>query len=90
MATAREVAEWMLKALQTHHELYQDDAAYQIEGLFGSEFIYENENGNPAIDRRVLKEFRALTEDTVVWDRGERFWRCRDPSDPKGSRLADE
>jgi hypothetical protein len=35
--------------------------------------VYENENGNLAINRQVLKEFRKLTEKTVVWERGVRY-----------------
>lgn len=35
----------------------------------GPEFIYENDNGNPAIDKRVLRAFRKASGDTVVWDR---------------------
>lgn len=52
-----------------------------ISDKFGNEFTYTNENGNPAIDRRVLKEFRKLTGDTVAWDRWEFAWRKRTADD---------
>jgi hypothetical protein len=51
---------------------------------FGSDCVYENENGNLAIDRKVLSEFRKLTTDDVVWERGERLWRRREDYDPEG------
>jgi hypothetical protein len=40
---------------------------------------YMNANGNPAISKQVLKEFRALTDGTLVWERGERAWRPAKP-----------
>lgn len=89
MAMPEHVARWMLEQLQAKRELYQEDVVYEIERKFGAQFVYENENGNPAIDRRVLREFRKLTEDTVVWERGERFWRFRQTGDEAGHRQVD-
>ena len=89
MSSALDVATWMFGRVQRDGELYQDDAAAEIEAKFGKRFIYENENGNPAIGREVLKHFRQLTERTVVWERGERYWRKRESSDPKNKRQAD-
>ncbi|MDA2937028.1 hypothetical protein MYX75_02035 [Acidobacteria bacterium AH-259-A15] len=88
MPTPREVAEWMLQELKRQESLYQEEAVYEIEHKFGAEFVYENENGNPAISRKVLKEFRELTEETVVWERSERMWRFRESYDSAG-RLAE-
>ena len=60
------------------------DIPYEIARRFGEEFTYHNENGNLAIDRRVLKAFRKLTGDSVVWERGERLWRRREGYDQVG------
>jgi hypothetical protein len=68
--------------------LYQEDAVYEIEQKFGSAHVYENENGNPAISRKVLNEFRKRTQKNVVWERGERMWRRRESGDAPG-RQAD-
>jgi hypothetical protein len=46
--------------------MYQETVVYEILDRFGEEFVYDNENGNLAIARPVLKEFRKLTEDSVV------------------------
>jgi hypothetical protein len=54
--------------------LHQQEAVAIIEEEFAGEFIYENENGNLAIDRRVLREFRKLTENTAAWDRWDKSW----------------
>jgi hypothetical protein len=67
-------------------ELHQADAADGIAKRFGQEWIYENDNGNPAVDRRVLKAFRRVTGDTVVWDWWEFCWRRRSPSDAPGRK----
>jgi hypothetical protein len=56
----------MFEKLQPDTELFQEEAIEEIESKFGAEFVYENENGNLAINRQVLKEFRKLTEKTVV------------------------
>jgi hypothetical protein len=82
--TPGDVAQWMRDELDRTGSLRQAYAAAEIESEFGPEFIYENENGNPAIDERVLREFRELTEDDVIWDRWEYKWRYRQPDDAPG------
>ena len=84
MSEVRDVAQWMLQRLHENGELYQDEAVDEIERNFGSAFVYENENGNPAIDRGVLREFRRLTGESVVWERGEQLWRRRSTDDEDG------
>jgi hypothetical protein len=89
MATAQEVAQWMVEKIHKDGVLYQDEAATAIADKFGEKFTYINDNGNVAISRAVLKEFRKLTEKYVVWERGERMWRERGIFDEKGKRQAD-
>jgi argonaute-like protein implicated in RNA metabolism and viral defense len=83
--TAKDVAAYMKSLLEESKFLYQEVVVYQIKKQFGSDFVYDNENGNLAIDRRVLKEFRSITPD-VVWEREERCWRRRQKHDKPGSR----
>ena len=83
-ATSEAVAQWMLAQVESDGDLYQDDAASRIEEEFGQEFIYENENGNPAISKLVLQVFQKISEETVVWERGERMWRKRESYDDPG------
>lgn len=89
MASAKEVAKFMLEQLEKEKYLYQESVVYDIDKKFGERFVYMNDNGNLAIGRDVLKEFRKLTEETVVWERGERLWRKREAYDTIGSRQAD-
>jgi hypothetical protein len=86
-ANAKTVAAWMLRELEDSNWLYQEMAVYKIRSKFGSEFVYQNQNGNLAISPAVLKEFRRLTEGTVVWDRSGRMWRKRRPHDPEGRQV---
>lgn len=89
MALAKDVAEYMLKQLKEVNYLYQEVIVYKIRDDFGDEFVYINQNGNLAIDRKVLKEFRKLTENEVIWERGERLWRKRESYDPPNRRQVD-
>ena len=84
MATPRQVAEWMVERLSQEELLYQEVAVFGIQKEFGDEFIYYNQNGNLAISREVLAEFKELTKKTVVWERGQRLWRVRRDFDPRG------
>jgi hypothetical protein len=78
---AQKVAKWMLEELKRQHKLHQDTLVYEIAQKFGSQFTYDNENGNLAIRRDVLAAFRELTKDSVVWIQEDRYWRMRAPGD---------
>ncbi len=86
---AVDVAYWMLDQITKKRELYQNEVVYLIEDKFGPQFVYENRLGNAAISREVLKEFRKLTKETVVWYRSELCWRIRSADDPKVGRLVE-
>jgi hypothetical protein len=82
--TVEDVAQWMAEQVREHDELLQSDVITAIEDRFGCQFMYENANGNSAIDPTVLIEFKRLTEEDVVWERGERLWRLRNKLDEPG------
>ncbi len=98
-ASAKDVAKRMLELLEDSDasptipprskELDQQDAVNMIHREFGDGFLYENANGNLAIAESVLDEFRELTGDSVVWERGGLYWRKRTPHDPAGRRQID-
>ena len=73
--TAFDVAKWMIKELDEQEYLDQEWTVWEIQDLFGDDFIHEKENGNLSIAKNVLKEFRKLTEGEVVWMRSEKAWR---------------
>ncbi|MFF3677371.1 DUF6953 family protein [Streptomyces sp. NPDC002120] len=56
---------------------------------FDDGLTYTNDNGNPAIDKTVLKAFKEISEDIVVWNNGWKGWSLRGPHDPAGKRRAD-
>ncbi len=84
--TDLEVATWMAEQVRQKTELYQEDAVDHIERNFGNEFTYENQNGNLAISKPVLKHFRVMTEADVIWEPRYRLWRLREPSDDPGRK----
>lgn len=83
MATAEDVAKWMMEQVEQRY-MYQDTIVYQIRSQFGEQFTYVNENGNLAIGKDVLKAFKKLSGDSVIWERGDRCWRKRRPYDRPG------
>jgi hypothetical protein len=84
--TPEQIARWMVAKLERDEFLRQEEVVYEIAARFGDEFTYINQNGNLAIDRRVLAAFRNTTVGTVVWERRERMWRKRDEADEIGRR----
>lgn len=82
--TANDVAQWMMDLIAAKGSLYQEQAAWDIRKSFGPQFVYDNSNGNPAIEKSVLEAFKKVSGDDIVWSRGERCWRKRVPSDVKG------
>jgi hypothetical protein len=56
----------MLDEVKRKGELYQDSVVGKIAKKFGSQFTYSNDNGNDAIRKDVLSEFRKISKDSVV------------------------
>jgi hypothetical protein len=85
--TPREVAEYMLQQMGDSHWLYQEAIVGRIRHDCGNEFVYTNPNGNWAIDKKVLAEFRKLTDGKLMWDRSNRAWRKRKETDGRGRMV---
>ena len=72
--TPEAIAQWMLSRLEQSGRLYQAEAVQDIAAKFGDEYTYLNDNGNPAIDRRILRAFRQITGDTALEEqRSEKY-----------------
>jgi hypothetical protein len=78
------IASWMLAELKRDGVLPQEAVVGEIEHKFGEQFVELNANGNASIRRDVLAAFRELSNETVVWERGERLWRMRETWDDPG------
>jgi hypothetical protein len=89
VTTTSDVATWMLGELERRRYLEQEQVAWDIQRKFGKQFTYHNENGNPAIDKKVLTAFRKLSGDGVIWSRSERHWRYRVHTDKPGRQQDD-
>lgn len=89
MATDKEVAEWMASHFEKQARLYQETVVYKIRSHFGKDFVYQNANGNLAISKKVLTEFRKITDGKIVWERGERAWRKVRPGEKMKGRQVE-
>jgi hypothetical protein len=82
--TPSDVAQWMLLVIQDQGELSQNNAFYKISKQFGSGFTYISDNGSPSVGKSVLTAFRKISDDVVIWERGEKKWRKREFYDAPG------
>ena len=79
-----EIANWILAKVRAGEDVYQEELVVTIRDTFGDNFTYENENGNLAIDKKILVVFREVSGDEVVWERSAKLWRLRNPKDAPG------
>ena len=70
----KEIAKWLYDKIMAEGDVYQYEAVDEIAQKFGNEYTYTNDLGNPAIDPKVLYEFRKLKGDDITWDRTDLFW----------------
>ena len=82
--TKNEVAAWMLKTVLEQGELTQNNAYYLINKQFGTGFTTVTNSGGPSIKGSVLSAFKEISEDTIVWERGDKKWRKREFYDAPG------
>lgn len=83
-ASKNSVALWMLSVIEEHGELSQNNAYYLINKQFGSGFTTVTSSGSPSIKGSVLTAFKKISENTIVWERGEKKWRKREFYDASG------
>ena len=77
MVTTKDVAQWMLDEVLNEDYLEQGAVVGVISRKFGKEFVYQNDNGNLAIQKKVLVAFNKLSADNVVWLKYEKAWSPR-------------
>lgn len=82
--TPSDIAQWMLSTIQEQGELSQNNAFYEINKRFGSGFTTISNSGIPSIGRSVLTAFRKISDEVVIWERGEKKWRKREFYDAPG------
>ena len=71
----KSVAEFMINEILEKGYVYQEYLVHDIQEKFGEEYVYVNENGNLAISKKVLNEFKKLKDvNGIEWDNRERCW----------------
>jgi hypothetical protein len=78
-----QAAEWMLEQFEAKRFLYQEEAASHLLHLNDEELTYYDANGNVCVGKKVLAAFNRLTPG-AVYERADKFWRDRLPSDQPG------
>lgn len=86
--SAVKIAKWMTQQFKGNY-LYQEDVAWQLHTNLKGQATYTNDNGNIAINKDILREFRKLTDGQVVWERGEKAWRKLSKNEAYTGRLQD-
>ncbi len=81
--TPDEAAAWMLDQFDAKGFLYQEEAATHLLHLHDADLAYYDGNGNVCVGKKVLSAFNKLTS-AAVYERAEKFWRDRLPSDQPG------
>lgn len=77
-------AEWMLSELERQGCLYQDDVVDHLVKSKQEELLRENAEGSLVLRTSLLKAFRNLGENDVVWVRPDFYWRYRVREDEPG------
>ena len=82
--SSNDVAHWMLSVIQEQGELTQNSAFYEINKRFGRSFTTITSSGSPSIKGSVLTAFKKISDDSIVWSRGDKKWRKREFYDAPG------
>jgi hypothetical protein len=81
---AAEVSVWMRSQLDSDGCLYQDDVVDYLVRASENSLLRENSDGNLVLERKLLAEFRKLTQNDVVWVKPDKYWRFRVAEDESG------
>ncbi|WP_373033476.1 hypothetical protein [Sulfurovum sp.] len=84
MMDATEISLWMKIQLDKDGCLYQEDVVNYLVKKGENAFLRDNSDGNLVLERKLLNEFRKLTEVDVVWVKPDKYWRFRVPEDEPG------
>jgi len=81
-----DVAAWMVRFFMQNGYLHRDVAVSGIIQNFDEKYIVIYTDLNCRIRSDVLRYFRELTGNEVVWCQGYRMWRLRGAQDLPGRR----
>ncbi len=81
---AQAASKWMLAELERAGCIYQDDVVDHLVKAKADVLLRENSEGNLVIGLALLKDFRVLTETSVVWVKSGMYWRFRVHEDEPG------
>jgi hypothetical protein len=83
---AEVIALWMLSMFRKTGGLTQKQAVWGIRELYGAQYLMTSARGRQTLPQPILKAFKRLDPDGIVWSTHRRAWRPRQPEDPPGRR----
>lgn len=84
MTPPEQVAAWMLDQVGAEGCIYQDDVVDYVLKVHGEQWLRENADGNLVLGKEILAAFVAISKETVVWVKPDRYWRFRVAEDEPG------
>ncbi|MDR8393221.1 polyphosphate kinase 1 [Aliifodinibius sp. S!AR15-10] len=72
--STEEVAVWLINLIKDKGRLEREEAANFVESTFDSGFISQTPNGNKSLAQHLLRDFRSLRDDSIIWNAGEQAW----------------
>lgn len=84
MTPPDQTAAWMLSRIKAEDCVYQDDVVDYVLATHGEQWLRENADGNLVVGKEILAAFLAISKDTVVWIKPDRYWRWRVAEDEPG------
>jgi hypothetical protein len=84
--TPRDAAKWLMVEVGGRGALTHEDARYRLAEADPS-LVKLNADGHLIIKSPVLKHFRKMRGDTILWCCVGERWRLRQPDDPAGANA---
>ena len=72
--TAKEVAIWLANEIKRCGAMERSRATQKIEDRFDKSFLTLSEGGQKLIKEQVLRHFRVIKHDSIVWNEGRQAW----------------
>lgn len=77
----------MVDKLELDECLYQDDVVDYLVRNGNEPLLRENADGNLVLDIALLKSFKDITHDNVVWVQSDFYWRYRVAEDEESRKA---
>jgi hypothetical protein len=77
VATALDVAKWLMDKLDREGVVYAAQAPGEVEEVFGADFTGPTDSGGWGLNADVRRAFKDLWQDVADWLPGEKCWHMK-------------